>query len=443
MSETYVERVLELPPEPASASRARRAVRELLVECGQHGWGDAAELAVSELVTNVVLHAHTPLLLRVTCGSELRVEVCDQSPAWPTQREYGEQAITGRGMGLVAAVTQGHGIIPAPGGGKTVWFVISDAASESAAKELCGWSDLIAELEQSPRAGTKKVVLRSLPCTLWLAVEERHDALLRELALGHRDSSVSAEALAAAEAASARLSSAVHQKLAAAKARGDVRNPLPSNHPGRLEAVPLTVDAALLLSPGDGEAFAALQDVLDEAERRATASLMLSRPGLPEVIALRDWACEQVIAQLNGQEPSSRGGTDADRFTELHDHDDLPSDWDSSTVSQAGAGLVAADDRNRIIGISATLASTLGWQVEDLVGRRVVAIVPPQYREAHVAGFTRHLTTGQAHALGVELDLPVLKADGSQILCTFLIEAYRTPSGRTVYLSKITPKVSL
>ena len=440
MSETSVERVLSLPPEPASASKARRALRELLVECGQQGWVDAAELAVSELVTNVVLHAHTPMVLRATCGSELRVEVCDASPAWPTQREYGEQATTGRGMGLVAAVSQSHGTIPAPGGGKTVWFVISDAGGESAPERLGDWSDLIDELQLATRSGTQQVRLTRLPSTLWLAAEQRHDSLLRELALGGTDRDSMAEDLAAADAACATLSAAVHQKLMAAKARGDVRDPLPSNHPATLEAVPLTVDVELLLSPEDGEAFAVLQDVLDEAERRAVASQMLNRPGLPEVIALRDWACEQVIAQLNGQEPSPWAGTDAERFTDLYDHDDWPSDWDSSTVSHSEVGLVAADDRNRIIGVSQSLATALGWDANDLVGRRVVAIVPPQFREAHVAGFTRHLTTGQAHALGVELDLPVLRADGTQLLCTFLIDVLRTPSGRNVYLSQITPK---
>jgi PAS domain S-box-containing protein len=438
--ETTGERLLNLPPDPASASKARHVVRELLLECGQQGWVDAAELAVSELVTNVVLHAHTPLVLRATCDHELRVEVCDENSAWPTQREYGEHATTGRGMGLVAAVTQSHGTIPTPGGGKTVWFVISDAMGEPATDELGDWSDVIEELQQPHRHGTQHVRLPKLPSTLWLAAEQRHDALLRELALGRKNRGTLADDLAAAEAACATLSAAVQHELANAKARGDVRDPLPSNHPARLEAVPLTVDVELLLSPADGEGFAVLQDVLDEAERRAVASQMLSRPGLPEVIALRDWACEQVIAQLNGQEPSPWAGTDAERFTDLYDHDDWPSDWDSSKVSQAEVGLVAADDRNRIVAISASLASTLGWDANELVGRRVVAIVPPQFREAHVAGFTRHLTTGQAHALGVELELPVLKADGTQLLCTFLIEAHRTPSGRNVYLSKITPK---
>ncbi len=217
-------------------------------------------------------------------------------------------------------------------------------------------------------------------------------------------------------------------------------NPLPAHHPARLDSVPPLIDVELLLSGEDGADLGVLQDVLDEAERRASAALMLSRPGLPEVIALRDWVCEQLIAQLNGQEPSPWPGTDAERFTDLHDHHDWPADWDSSFVTQAEVGLVAADDRNRIIAISPPLARVLGWNADELVGRRVVAIVPAQYREAHVAGFTRHLTTGEAHALGVELDLPVLKADGSELVCTFLIEAHATPSGRTVYLSHITPK---
>jgi PAS domain S-box-containing protein len=81
----------------------------------------------------------------------------------------------------------------------------------------------------------------------------------------------------------------------------------------------------------------------------------------------------------------------------------------------------------------------LGWVPEDLIGRRIVAIVPPQYREAHVAGFTRHLTTGQAHALNVPLDLPVLRADGTEVTCGFFIEAHRSARGRNVYVAWVTP----
>ncbi len=65
--------------------------------------------------------------------------------------------------------------------------------------------------------------------------------------------------------------------------------------------------------------------------------------------------------------------------------------------------------------------------------------MPHRYREAHVAGFTRHLTTGEAHALGIPLDLPVLHADGHEIVCTFLIERVNAARGRSVYVAWLTP----
>jgi hypothetical protein len=73
------------------------------------------------------------------------------------------------------------------------------------------------------------------------------------------------------------------------------------------------------------------------------------------------------------------------------------------------------------------------------VGRRVVALIPPELREAHVAGFSRHLTTGETNVLGVPLELPVLRRDGTQIRCSFLIERAEVGTRRPVYLAWIEP----
>ena len=113
--------------------------------------------------------------------------------------------------------------------------------------------------------------------------------------------------------------------------------------------------------------------------------------------------------------------------------------WDDTTVRTSSRGVVAADEANRILAVSAPLAQALGWRVDDLVGRRIVALVPPRFREAHVAGFSRHLSTGDTRVLGVEIDLPVLRADGSEVLCRFLIESDPTATGAGVYLAWITP----
>ncbi len=65
-------------------------------------------------------------------------------------------------------------------------------------------------------------------------------------------------------------------------------------------------------------------------------------------------------------------------------------------------------------------------------------IIPPRFREAHVAGFSRHLSTGDARALGVELILPVLRADGTELDCRFLIDS-EAAGGGVVYRARITP----
>jgi PAS domain S-box-containing protein len=441
MSAVTSERALDLAPDPRSASVARDAIRELISECGQDQWLDAAMLAVSELVTNAVLHARTAIKLRASCGEVLRVEIADDNPAWPSQREYGAQATTGRGMGLVAALTQDHGVTTLQSGGKFVWFVISDAVAAEEPDGLQTWDELT-DLGPSAPAHGMGVHLVQLPATLWLAAVQHHDALLRELTLLRNANGAAGDDLAAADAARASLQEAAAQALAAGQAAGRARSPLPANHPAPLQAVPPALNVDVLVERADAVKFALLQDVLDEAERLASAGQMLARAGLPEVIALRDWTCEQVIAQLNGQPATAWPGTDSERFTAMPEGEQWSIDWDTRRITESDRGAVAADESNRIIAISRPLADTLGWKPADLVGRRVVAIVPPQFREAHVAGFTRHLTTGEAHALGVELDLPVLRADGTQVLCSFMIEAHRTAAGRNVYVSWVTPKTA-
>jgi PAS domain S-box-containing protein len=326
-----------------------------------------------------------------------------------------------------------------------VWCCISGGLEDEEPGGPSGWDDdveLTARATQDPVSDAVPVLLQSLPATLWLAAREHHDALLRELALLHlsgRDTGLSEDALAVVDAARSRLDAAVDADLDRAREQGRAAVPLPQYHPGALPAVPPRMDLQVLVRREDAEAYAVLQDVLDEGERLAAADLLLVRPGLPEVVAVRDWACEQVIAQAAGSPPGPWPGADDDRFTADVEPHVLPSGWDDADVRDADVGVIAVDEANRVLALSRPLAELLGWQPGELVGRRVVAIVPRRYREAHVAGFSRHLSTGDARALGVELELPVLRADGTEVLCRFLIESTPTPGGTVVYLAWISP----
>ncbi len=120
-----VEHSLELPGEPQSAALARRAVGATLQRAGRPQWREAAELAVSEVVTNAILHARTHLDLAISVTPErVRVEVRDFSPALPIPRHYGPDATTGRGLALVAGVSSEYGVTRLGAAGKIVWFCV-------------------------------------------------------------------------------------------------------------------------------------------------------------------------------------------------------------------------------------------------------------------------------------------------------------------------------
>jgi PAS domain S-box-containing protein len=277
---------------------------------------------------------------------------------------------------------------------------------------------------------------------LWLAARQHHDAIIRELNLHlaeHPDPSVD---VARADRARAIISTAVAAAVEQAQASGTARRVLPQAHPSPLPAVPEPLDLELTVPAELGPAFAALQDTLDTAEHLAQAGKLLVRPGLPEIIAVRDWACEQVTAQLAGVAGKPWPGTEQEHFTrDVHDRDDdaTLTGWDVAAVRDADRGVVAADESNRILAVSRPLAAFLGWDADELVGRRVVTLIPPHLREAHVAGFTRHLTTGEAHVLDVPLTLPVLHRDGSQPQATFLVQRAPASEGRAVYVARIEP----
>ena len=118
---------LELDPIAAAVSAARRYVREALAGCGASHLEASAELGVSELVTNAVLHGRTPLTVAVvtTPAGRIRIEVTDGSPLPPQRRRLSVMATTGRGLRLVASVSSDWGAHPTTrpdGEGKTVWF---------------------------------------------------------------------------------------------------------------------------------------------------------------------------------------------------------------------------------------------------------------------------------------------------------------------------------
>lgn len=116
---------LLLPPEPTSARGAREFVAERLAAAGYGTAAEVATLLVSELVTNAILHARSPICVRVRPhGRRVRVEVGDDSAAMPVLRDRDVDSTTGRGTLLVDGLAAAWGVEPSEAG-KVVWFELA------------------------------------------------------------------------------------------------------------------------------------------------------------------------------------------------------------------------------------------------------------------------------------------------------------------------------
>lgn len=108
-----------LPSEPASIGRARQAVLRTCAAWDIPG-GSSAELVVSELVANAVLHGWGHLELRLQdTGDGLRIEVEDANPTPPVTTDGHVGRVGGYGMRIVERLAD-WGWRPA-GSGKLVW----------------------------------------------------------------------------------------------------------------------------------------------------------------------------------------------------------------------------------------------------------------------------------------------------------------------------------
>jgi len=110
---------------PESVSAARAFVREALHDQPRE-LVEAAELLTSELTSNCVRHARTDFELVIDSDPQVRVEVRDGGGGRPSRLAPSPQDPSGRGLGIVEALSESWGIAPERSG-KTVWFTLSSS----------------------------------------------------------------------------------------------------------------------------------------------------------------------------------------------------------------------------------------------------------------------------------------------------------------------------
>ncbi|MEU7428909.1 SpoIIE family protein phosphatase [Streptomyces sp. NPDC040750] len=110
----------DVPPDPAQVAVLRQATGEQLAAWGLEEASFVTELVVSELVTNAIRYGAPPIQLRLIRDRALICEVSDASSTSPHLRRAHAYDEGGRGLLLVAQLTQRWGSRQT-GGGKTIW----------------------------------------------------------------------------------------------------------------------------------------------------------------------------------------------------------------------------------------------------------------------------------------------------------------------------------
>jgi anti-sigma regulatory factor (Ser/Thr protein kinase) len=189
-------RSLVLPASPPSVKLARSWVSKVLEEIGREDLVDAAQLGVSELVTNALIHSEPPLSVRFRgTVDHPRIEVVDSSPVPPQRAATAPEpddvddfnlTTFGRGLDLVAMMSRRWGSdLAHDGRSKSVWFEPSGQARyESHLEgEIFDFDPEVADgplLEDGPRLPLR---LLGVPARIFGEMRRYHFEVRRELRL--------------------------------------------------------------------------------------------------------------------------------------------------------------------------------------------------------------------------------------------------------------------
>ena len=293
---------LHLDPIVESTTRARHWMAARLRDQPTEV-SECAALLTSELVTNAVLHASTPLsvTLHVLPG-RIRVDVADGSPVLPAVKEYGPDAATGRGLTLFNTLASDWGV-HAVTGGKIVWFELPVDLPSTPTE----WSDGnfrfdlvgVAKADRDPddQSPAVTVDLLGIPVGLLQKSSEQYEGLFRELRLMKErvDSGLLSPTL---------LPDRLSVLVSEIGSRFNGFGPgMDENWQEVVDRNLPTYDWHITLSEAAVTACEFYDAMLDEADDFSRSAQLLSLPPSDTSVAVRRWFLSELIGQLHGNPP--------------------------------------------------------------------------------------------------------------------------------------------
>ena len=290
--------VFTLGSGPSSVHEARRWAVEACSEIDREDLSECAELGVSELIGNAILHGEPPVRMRVRGTPEHpRIEVSDasrQPPVLPDPNSHhpinDDPLITfGRGLDIVARCSYAWGA-DIDDQGKVVWFVPAAVIRSDGVEGVITGSDRDRP-DQAPPAHHVHVEVREVPLRTLHASQTQWSELRREvrlLALAHEDDYPLAKSLSELFADIDRIlregihSDSIESALAAGAATTDLRVDVPK---------------------ASAETIEEFLDLLDLADEFCQEQRLLSLARTPEQRRFQRWLFGEFVRQQRGEPP--------------------------------------------------------------------------------------------------------------------------------------------
>jgi hypothetical protein len=266
---------------------------------------ECAALLTSELVTNAVLHASTPLsvTLHVLSG-RIRVDVADGSPVIPALKEYGPDAATGRGLTLFNTLASDWGVHPVDGG-KIVWFELpvdipddgGEVSDGTFRFDLIGMAqaDRHDPADESPQMA---IHLLGIPVDLLQKASEEYEGLFRELRLMK-------ERVESGLLSPALMPDRLSMLVTEVGSRFNGFGPgMDENWQEVVDRQLATYDWHLSLPLAAVTACEYYGALLDEADEFSRSVQLLTLPASDTSVAVRRWFLSELVGQLRGAGPT-------------------------------------------------------------------------------------------------------------------------------------------
>lgn len=288
---------LRLAADPRSAQTARQWIATQFEQLDRVDVLECAQLGISELVTNALLHGGDPVAVRLRGTREHpRIEVTDGSssppvPSGPSDNLEDLLATFGRGLGIVARCSTAWGAT-IESSGKVVWFEPAPQPQEKTppAAEFFD-PDQASGTVPEPDGTRASIRLLRVPVATTLGLHRQQQDLRREvrlLSFAHEDAYPLAGTLTQAFSRFQSVyPAAIVAAVDAAAAEGDE-----------------TLDLETEVVADAGSVFGRMLELMDLADEFCRNERLLSLARSPHQRRFQTWLLGELIAQPGGAPPS-------------------------------------------------------------------------------------------------------------------------------------------